>query len=136
MAAFCLLDISWKDIFLLGVLFYMKIPFVFSVSVFCPQIFTVKIIFKARIWSNLCNFYSKVIFFHYLSKIFLLLLLFFAKFELLMLHNKYCENFRKTEQAELVENLPPSYLHYGFLHNLPSFSLWKKSENISLKTND
>ena len=30
----------------------------------------------------------------------------------------YCENFRKIEQAELVENLLPSYLPYKFLHNL------------------
>ena len=39
---------------------------------------------------------------------------------------QYCENFRKIEQAELVENLPPSYLPYRFLHNLHSFLLWGK----------
>ena len=39
---------------------------------------------------------------------------------------QYCENFRKIEQAELVENLPPSYLPYKFLHNLHSFLLWEK----------
>ena len=39
---------------------------------------------------------------------------------------QYCENFRKIEQAELVENLPPKYLPYKFLHNLHSFLLWEK----------
>ena len=48
-------------------------------------------------------------------------LLFFTEFEFeyLMFHiSIYCENFRKIEQAELVENLPTSYLPYRFLHNL------------------
>ena len=35
---------------------------------------------------------------------------------------KYCENFRKNEQVELVENLPS----LRFLHNLHSFLLWEK----------
>ena len=43
---YCLLT-SLGKMFLLGVLFYMKIfyqkPFVFSVSVFCSQIFTLKL---------------------------------------------------------------------------------------------
>ena len=32
----------------------------------------------------------------------------------------------KLKQVELVENLPPSYLPYKFLHNLHSFLLWEK----------
>ena len=39
-------------------------------------------------------------------------LLFFAELKLLMFHNnivKICENFRKIEQAELVENLQVTY---------------------------
>ena len=43
---------------------------------------------------------------------------------------KYCENFRKIEQAEIVQNLPPSYLPYIFLHNLHSFLLWEKVKKI------
>ena len=43
-----------------------------------------------------------------------------------MVSKQYCENFRKTEQAEIGENLPPKYLPYTFLHNLYSFLLWEK----------
>ena len=38
----------------------------------------------------------------------------------------FCVNFRKIEQAEYVEKLPPSCLPYRFLHNLQSFLLWEK----------
>ena len=38
----------------------------------------------------------------------------------------YCENFRTIEQAELVENLLPSYLPYKFLHNLHACFLGEK----------
>ena len=55
-----------------------------------------KINFTAKSWSDLCNFYSKAIFWNfYLRKY---LLLFFAEFELLMLHNnivKISENLKK-----------------------------------------
>ena len=53
-------------------------------------------------------------------------LFFFNEFELLLFHKQYCVNFRKIEQADLVENLPPSYLPYRFLHNLCSFLLLEK----------
>ena len=44
-----------------------------------------KIKFIAKNWSDLCNFYSKMIFWNFcLSKYFLL---FFAEFKLLMFHN-------------------------------------------------
>ena len=33
---------------------------------------------------------------------------------------------KKMKQAERIENLPPSYLTYRFLHNLHSFLLWEK----------
>ena len=76
----------------------------FYVFVFCSQNFYPKIKFTAKIWSDLCNFYRKVIFFwsFWLRKYFLL---FFSEFS-----QQYFENFRIMEQAELVENLPPSYL--------------------------
>ena len=35
----------------------------------------------------------------------------------------YCENYRKFEQDELVENLAQVYLTYRFLQNLQAFSL-------------
>ena len=50
---------------------------------------------------------------------------------------QFCENFGKIEQAELVENLPSSYLPYRFLHNSHSFLLWEKVKIFNfLKTND
>ena len=77
-------------------------------------------------WCDLCHFYiyGKVIFFFFFFFFFFCLknifLLFFAEFELSMFHisERYFENFRKFEQAELVENLPSIYLPYRFLHNL------------------
>ena len=33
----------------------------------------------------------------------------------------YCENFWKSEQVDIVENLPPIYLLYLFMHNLYPF---------------
>ena len=53
--------------------------------------------------------------------------IFLTEFKLLMFHNntvKFSE--KKIEQAELVENLLPSYLSYRFLHNLQSFLLGEK----------
>ena len=41
---------------------------------------------------------------------------------------QYCESFIKIEQAELVENLRPSYLPYSFLHNLHLFLLQEKEK--------
>ena len=43
-----------------------------------------------------------------------------------MFHNNIVKISEKNEQAELVENLPPKYLPYKFLHNLHSFLLWEK----------
>ena len=90
--------------------------------------------FRAKSWSALCNLYTEVIFWNIcLRKYFLL---FFVEFELLLLYNNTVKisakkkKKKKNEQAELVENLPPSYLPDTFLHNLHSFLLWGKSENI------
>ena len=50
---------------------------------------------------------------------------------------QYCENFIKIEQVKLVENLPPNYLPYKFLHNFHSFLLWEKVKILDfLKTAD
>ena len=83
---------------------------------------TIKV--TAKIWSDLCNFYSKVIFLNIcLRKYFLL---FFAEFELLTFYNNIMKISKKMEKVELVENLAPSYLLYRFLHDLASFLLWEK----------
>ena len=48
---------------------------------------------------------------------------------------QYCENFRKIEQEEHVENLAPSYLPYKFRHHLASFLLWEKVQIFDLELN-
>ena len=45
-------------------------------------------------------------------------LIFFAEFKVLMFHNNIVKILEKNEQAELIENLPTSYLSYRFLLNL------------------
>ena len=105
---------------------YQK-PFVFSVSVFLFSNINPKIKFTAKNWPDLCNVYSKVMVLNFsLRKYFVL---FFAEFKLLMFHNNIVKISEKNEQAELVENLPPSYLPYISLHNLhvhPFFRWGKK----------
>ena len=61
-----------------------------------------KIKFTTKNWSDLCSFYSKVIFFRSFveENIFLL---FFAEFELLMFHNN---TEKLSEKLNNVENLP------------------------------
>ena len=60
-------------------------------------------------------------------------LLFFAEFKLSMFHNNIVKIWKKKiEQAALVEILPPGYLPYRFLHNLPSFLLWEKMKIFDL----
>ena len=49
-----------------------------------------------------------------------------------MFHNTIVKILEKIEQAELVENLPPR-----FLHNLHSFLIWEKVKIFDfLKTSD
>ena len=57
-----------------------------------------KIKFIAKNLSDLCNFYSKVMFWNFcLRKYFLL---FFTECELLMFHNNIVKNFRKIEEEK------------------------------------
>ena len=71
--------------------------------------------------SSCLEFLSRKIFFFYFSLLNLN--------KLLMFHSHIVKISETIEQAELVENLPPSYLPYRFLHNLHSFLLlWEKSE--------
>ena len=90
-----------------------------------------KIKFTSKNWSDLCNSYIKVIFLNFRPRKYFYF--FFAKLELLIFHNSFSENFRKIEQAELVENLPPRYIRHCFLHNLHSSSLREKVKKFDLK---
>ena len=65
-----------------------------------------KIKFTTKNWSDLCNFYSKVILWNVRLRKYVLLFFYF----IIDVSQNYCENFREKQQAELVENLPPSYL--------------------------
>ena len=87
-----------------------------------------EVIFTTKNWSDLCNFYSKAIFF--LEILYLYSFLFFAELGLLMLHNNIVKISEKNVQP--FENLPPS---------LHSFLLWEKcgksdTDLIVLKRND
>ena len=88
-----------------------------------------KIKVTAKNWTDKAISIVKYFVFEFLSKE--IFLLFFAEFKLLMFLNNIVKISEKIEQAELVENLPPSYLPYRFLHNLHSFLLYNgKSETI------
>ena len=78
-----------------------------------------KIKFITKNWSDLCNFYSKVIFWNFCLR------KYFFYFSLLNLNN-IVKISEKIEQVELVENLTLSYLPYKFLYNLHSFLVWEK----------
>ena len=112
---------TWKDIFCLA--FYLKrkknvlIEHILSGTIwlfcFCVLFSNLylKIEFTAKHWSDLCNYDHSSDFLEFSpGKIFC----------------EYCENFRKIEPMEFVENLPQIYLPYRLLHNLHSFLLWEK----------
>ena len=121
---------AWDSILNENILFSLTIsyqkPFAFSVSVFCSQMFTLKLnLCQKFVWP--CNFYRKVIFFFFFfffkflcKTIFFTFLCWIWSIDV---SHQHCENFRKTV---LVENLPPSYLPYTILHSLHSFLLWEK----------
>ena len=118
---------AWRFILNENILFWLTIsyqkPFVFYVSVFYFQIFTQKLKLRPKV-GLIYAIYSTVIFFEFLSKkIFFTFLCWIWIIDVLQ---QYCENFRKIEQMELVENLAPSYLPYRFLHDLALFLLWEK----------
>ena len=142
---YCPFDISWKDVFCLAFYFKWKyfvlIDHILSETIcllcFCvlfSNIYT-KIKVTAKNWSDLCNFYSKVIFLKFLSK--KIFFTFLCWIWIINVLQQKCENFRKIEQVKLVENLSPSYLPYRFLRDLASFLLWEKVKIFDfLKTND
>ena len=110
-ANYCPFDISWKDGFYLAFYFKWKyfvlIDHIWSETIcllcFCvlfSNIYT-KIKVTAKSWSDLCNFYSKVIFRNFcLRKYFLL---FFAEFELLMFYNNIVKISEKLNKWNLLK---------------------------------
>ena len=76
----------------------------------------------AKNWSDLCNFYSKVIFWIFYDRKYHFF--FFVGFKLLMFHN----NIVKTSEKMNKQNLLKICLQatYRFLHNLHSILLWEK----------
>ena len=119
--------LAWRFILNENILFLLTIsyqkPFVFDVSVFYSQIFTQKLKLRPKV-SLTYAISSKVIFLNFrLRKYFFT---FLCWIWIIYVLQQYCENFRKIEQVELVENLAPSYLPYRFLHDLASFLLWEK----------
>ena len=121
---------AWHSILNENILFWLTISyqklFVFSVSVFCSQIFTLKLNLHQKLGLTYAISIVKCFFWNFIVKKYFLS--FFAEFELLMFHNNIVKISEKNEQVALVENLPPSYLSYRFLHNLHSFLLWEKEK--------
>ena len=137
MSSYCPFDIPWKADFCLA--FYFKWKYFVLVDhilieaicflCFCvlfSNIYT-KIKVMAKSWSDLCNFYSKVIFRNFcLRKHFLL---FLAKFELVMFYNnivKISKKLNKWNMLKIWLKLPTLqiYASFGFIFTMG------KSENI------
>ena len=121
---YCPFNITLEDVFCLEFYFKWKhfvlinhilseTTWIFCFCVLFSNIYP-KIKFMAKNWPDLCNFYSKRIFWNFwLRKFFFTFLCWMSVTDV---SQQCCENFRKIEQAELVENLPPSYLPYRFLY--------------------
>ena len=108
---YCPFDITRKDVFCLA--FYYKWKYFVlndhilseTICLFCFCILFSnmypKIKFMAKNWSDLCNFYSKVIFWNFwLRKKFSS---FFAEFELLMFHNNIVKLSEKLNKRNLLK---------------------------------
>ena len=104
-------DITWKDVFCLA--FYYKwkyfvlIDHILSETIclfcFCVLFSNIypKIKFTAKNWSDLCNFYSKMIFWIFCRRN--IFLLFFVEFELLIFHNNIVKNSEKLNKENLLK---------------------------------
>ena len=91
---------AWRFILNKNILFWLTIsyqkPFVFSVSMFCFQIFTLKLNLRSKVGLTYAFSIVKWFFFNFCLRQYFLL--FFAEFELLMFHNnivKISENLNK-----------------------------------------
>ena len=137
-STYCAFDSYRQDVLCLAIYFKWKyfvlidniIRNHFMICLFCfcvlfSNIYPKIKFFIAKIWSDLCNFYRKEIFLEFFTeKIFFFT--FLCWIWIIDVSQQYYENLWNIEQMELVENLPPSYLPYRFLHNLHSFLIWKK----------
>ena len=95
---------AWRFILNENILFWLTIsyqkPFVLCFCVLFSYIYT-KIKVMAKNWSDLCNFYSKVIFWDFcLRKYFLF---FFAELELLMFYNNIVKISEKLNKWNLLK---------------------------------
>ena len=142
---YCPFDISWKDGFCLAFYFKWKyfvlVDHILSETI-CLSCFSVlftnictKIKLTAKSWSDLCNFYSKVIFWNFcLRKYFLL---FFAEFELLMFHNNIVKISAKLNKLNLLKILLQVTNPTDFCMVLLHFYYGEKVKIFDfLKTND
>ena len=85
-----------ENILFWSIISYQKQFVFFCFCVLFSNIYP-KIKFMAKNWSDLCNFYSKVIFLEFLSeKVFFN---FLCWIRIIDISQQYCENFRKIEQA-------------------------------------
>ena len=101
----------------------------------CSQIFTLKLNLRPKICLTYAISIVKWFFLEFLFK--KIVFTFLCWIWIIDVSQQYCENFRKIEQVEHVENLAPRYLPYRFLHDLASFLLWEKVKIFDfLKTND
>ena len=96
---------AWRFILNENILFWLTIskqkPFVFSVSVFCSQIFTVKLNLRPKIGLTYAISIVKWFFRSFcLRKYFLL---FFAEFKLLMFHNNIVKISEKLDKWNLLK---------------------------------
>ena len=111
-ASYCPFDISWKDVFCFAFYFkwkYFVLIYHILSETICPLCFCllcsniyIKIKVTAKSWSDLCNFYSKVIFFYNVC-LRTYFLLFFAEFALLMFYNNIVKISEKLNKWNLLK---------------------------------
>ena len=128
--AYCPFDITWKDVFCLAfyIFFWLTIylirnhlPFLFLCFVLK---YLLKIKFTAKNWSDLCHFYSKVIFWIFCLRKYSLL--FFVEFELLMFQNNIVEISEKLNKQNLLKICLQVTYPTDFCIICIHFYYWKK----------
>ena len=108
---YCPFNISRKDVFCLAFYFEWKYfvlidhiqsitIYLFCFGVLLSNIYS-KIKFTPKNWSDLCNFYSKVIFCSFCPRKYFLI--FFAEFKLLMFHNIIVKISEKLNKRNLLK---------------------------------
>ena len=123
---FCLAFILNENILFWLTISYQK-PFVFSVSVFWSQIFTLKLNLQPNIGLTYAISIVKRFFGKYFWKYFLL---FFAEFELLMFHNNIVKIWEKMNKWKLLKICLQVTYPTDFYKICILFYYMGKSENI------